>query len=185
MGIVGGVRKQLQKRAPPLSSYTWIEDDVPEYLPFPGGPTWITQSIEESVRYSISQPESFREWLSTATTGSGGTVHYGPNHRLGIPAFAHEFHCLRALRVLLDDDGVPEGHELSHSEHCLSYLREHTLCAADGTLEPGDSFSRNYTAQMVIREQRCIAVDPYAEAMISVEREWTEFQSMNAIVTSS
>lgn len=54
----------------------------------------------------------------------------------------HQFHCLDALRhavlALHDPDAVhTEGaHAGKHAQHCLNYLRQTILCAADTTLEP-------------------------------------------------
>ena len=96
--------------------------------------------MEESVRFSISQPEAALEWLWISTVGDSGNVHIGPNARFGVVGVTHEQHCLRAIRHTLDAVDVPlSGHALHHSEHCLSFLREHTLCAADITLEPAFS----------------------------------------------
>ncbi len=173
----------LRRFAQHVRASAWIEDDVPEYLPVPGGPTWLSQSIEESVRYGLHEQEAHREWLYTVTAAEGGNVRLGPNHRYAIPSFAHQHHCLRALRTLLDEDDMPSGYVLNHAEHCLSVLRQHTLCAADARLERGDTFSRNFTAQRVFAERKCMNMEPYYETLRSLRTEWVGFRSMNMNMT--
>ena len=98
-----------------------------------GGAKWIP---EESVRYALTSPEAFDEWLWTATAGDGN-VHYGPGRRLFVVAVTHELHCLRSYRAALAQDAVPHGHhQLAHLTHCLNFFRTSTLCAADTTLDP-------------------------------------------------
>ncbi|RDX40718.1 hypothetical protein OH76DRAFT_307606 [Lentinus brumalis] len=176
IGIVHGVREQLQKRAPPFATYTWIEDDVPEYFPVSGGRTLVPTSIEESVRYGIQEPEASYEWAYNAPVGEGGNVRLGPNHRLFVTSFAHQLHCLLTFRTLLNDEGIPDGRALHHSEHCLSFLRQHTLCAADTTLEPDDTFSRNFTSQRVIADRKCVRTESYYETTRDMWMEWVAFK---------
>ena len=189
LSFVKDLRSVLETRDPPLSHYStyhngpghtiptdistgFIEDDVPERLPLLNARPTVLMSIEESTRYSIDQPESFDEWLWTATAGDGGNVRLGPNGRLFTTAYTHELHCLRSIRKLLAEDDVPKGRELAHAEHCLSFLRQHALCAADATLEPGDAFSRNFTASRVTVERQCKDVEAFYDTMWKYWQNW-------------
>ncbi|KAI0041335.1 hypothetical protein FA95DRAFT_1501640, partial [Auriscalpium vulgare] len=69
-------------------------------------------------------------------------VHLGGHHRYFSISLTHEIHCLNALRDALEDDKAPVGHAAGHLAHCLSYLRQSTLCAADTTLEPVDMMAQ-------------------------------------------
>ena len=67
-------------------------------------------------------------------------VHLGPENRVFIVAMLHELHCLRSIRVAVEE-GIAGDDE--HLQHCFNYLRKWILCSADVTLEPGDFRSRN------------------------------------------
>ncbi|KAI0631477.1 hypothetical protein C8Q77DRAFT_1074553 [Trametes polyzona] len=170
-------RTLFSKRPPPLSHYTWIEDDVPERMPLVNARPNVLMSIEESVRYGVHAPESYHEWLWTSTVDDGGNVHLGPNHRFFVTALTHQQHCLRSLRTALDADGIPEGVALHHSEHCLSLLREQTLCAADFSLEPGDAFARNFTAEPVLMERECMDVEAFYDTQWTRWNDWLSFKA--------
>ena len=137
-------------------------------------------SVEESVRYDIGAPEAFQEWLWTSTPHDMGNTHMGPNNRIGVIALTHQQHCLRALRTALDADEVPTDHALHHAEHCLSFLRESTLCAADITLEPGDAFTRNFTAERVGGERECMDAEAFYASMLTRWNEWVEVRDQTA-----
>ena len=152
----------------------FIEDDVPERLPLQGARPSVLLSIEESVRYALAAPEAADEWLWTTTAGDGGNVRLGPRGRLFTTAYTHQLHCLRALRTALAAAGPPEGAELAHTEHCLSFLRQHALCAADGTLEPGDAFARNATAERVGVVRECRDVEAFYDSMWTYWTRWLD-----------
>ena len=139
-------------------------------------------SIEESVRYSIDSPEASLEWLYTATAHDMGNTHLGPpdRARIGVVALAHQLHCLRSLRAALAEEGVPEGHALHHAEHCLSFLRESTLCAADTTLEQGDAFGRNFTEERIGGERECMDAEAFYASMLTRWNEWVEVRNQTA-----
>ncbi|KAI0325748.1 hypothetical protein GY45DRAFT_1329856 [Cubamyces sp. BRFM 1775] len=174
--------KAFARRPPPPSHYTWIEDDVPERLSLVNPRPKVLMPLEESVRFGIHEPPSDAEWLWQSTPDDGGNVHLGPNHRFFVIALTHQQHCLRAFRVALDADEVPTGHSLHHAEHCLSFLREHTLCAADVTLEPGDAFTRNFTAERVTGEMECMDVEAFYATMGKQWHEWLGFKEQHPTV---
>ena len=55
-----------------------------------------------------------------------------------------------------------------HAKHCIDYLRQVIMCAADGTLEPGDDTTRHITGMNVVHECR-----DYDEV-----RRWSEEQRL-------
>ena len=75
---------------------------------------------------------------------------------------------------------MPEGHALHHAEHCLSFLRESTLCAADTTLESGDAFGRNFTAERVGSERECMDAEAFYASMLTRWNEWVEVRDQTA-----
>ena len=133
-------------------------------------------SMEESVRYDIRAQEAFLEWTWTSTLYDQGSTHMGPNNRMGTLGITHQQHCIRSLRTGLDAEEVLEGHDLHHAEHCLSYLREATLCAADITLEPGDAFTRNFTAERVMGDRKCMDAEAFYASMAARWNEWVEYR---------
>lgn len=59
-----------------------------------------------------------------------------------------------------------------HLEHCLNYLREVALCAADITLEPGDFTERNFDLHRTGATHMCR--DPKRLYEL-VENNWAEW----------
>ncbi|PIL34537.1 hypothetical protein GSI_03315 [Ganoderma sinense ZZ0214-1] len=169
-------RRVAVARPPPLNHYSFIDEDYIPRMPLPsarrGGAKWIP---EESVRYALTSPEAFDEWLWTATVGDGN-VHFGPNRRLFVVSVTHQMHCLRSVRVALENEGIPHGHAVGHLTHCLNFMRMHTLCAADTTLEPPDAFARNYTRERAGGEHVCMDWDAFYRDMRTNYLEWDEFR---------
>ena len=154
----------------------YIEDDVPEFFPLRNARQHVLMSMEESVRYGIDEPQSYLEWLWTSTADDQGNIHIGPNHRFGVPSLTQQQHCLRGLRTVLAGVDILEGHDLHHTEHCLSFLREHTLCAADITLEPGDVFARNFTTERVTHDRECLDAEAFYASMWDQWTRWSNFK---------
>ena len=138
-----------------------------------GGAKWVP---EESVRYALTSPEAFDEWLWTATVGDGN-VHFGANRRLFVVSVTHQMHCLRSVRVALEDAGIPHGHAVGHLTHCLNWIRMSTLCAADTTLEPPDVLVRNHTAERAGAEHVCMDWPGFYDEM---ETNWIQWQEARA-----
>ena len=134
----------------------------------------VVMSIEESTRYSVTAPEADLEWFWTSTLDDKHHIRVGPNHRMGIISLFHQQHCLGKLRIALAQESVPGGYIRNHCEHCLSFMREHILCAADITLESGDAFARNFTAERVTGERECMDVEAFYENMSEQWDRWVE-----------
>ncbi|OCH86033.1 hypothetical protein OBBRIDRAFT_814804 [Obba rivulosa] len=164
--LVNVARRLALSRDRPLEQYTFVDEDVPGRLPLPSARPAVHLLVEESVRYSLSSPEAELEWLYTATRGDGN-VRLGSPKRLFSVALSHELHCLRTIRAALDDDGSPAGPALSHIIHCFNFLREHTLCAVDATLEPPDALDRDFATQRIQGvERRCADWPAIYDAMM-------------------
>ena len=129
-------------------------------------------SLEESVHYVVDEPQSYLEWLYTATPEDEGSVRLGPYHRFLNVALTHEMHCLRYFREELAANGFPSN--IHHAEHCLSMLREFTLCAADTALERGDQFQRNYTVDRVTGEHECMDIELFYGTLWKLWNKWVD-----------
>lgn len=97
--------------------------------------------VEESVHYSLTDPEAHAEWMYGTPYG-GGTYRVGTINRTLVGTMFHQLHCVRTMRKLLAEGDTVTDH---HAQHCLRYLREEILCEANTTLEPGDFTTSNFT----------------------------------------
>ncbi|EMD31798.1 hypothetical protein CERSUDRAFT_127175 [Gelatoporia subvermispora B] len=160
-------------RDKPLEQYTFIDEDVPTRLPLPSMRNAVALLVQDSVHYPLSAPEAQLEWWSTAV--GDGNVHLGPSNRLFSVALAHQLHCLRTIRRLLDTESSPTGALQSHTVHCLNLLREHTLCAADSTLEPDDAFDGNVVSGDTTYGRRCA---DWLATNDALQQDYLQFSTM-------
>lgn len=72
-----------------------------------------------------------------------GYVHLGSERRWFAISMFHQLHCVNIFRKSLSDPAI-DGTNENHVQHCMSYLRQFFLCAADDTLEPGDFEKKEY-----------------------------------------
>lgn len=92
--------------------------------------------MEETVHYS---PNASEDWNSMMPAGSEGFVRLGPQKRLFGVSMYHQLHCLATLQRSTTSTRSLESFgqfEREHLRHCLSYLRQMFLCAANVRLEP-------------------------------------------------
>ncbi|KAI0311938.1 hypothetical protein OF83DRAFT_706430 [Amylostereum chailletii] len=106
--------------------------------------SYIRATFEESVHFTLEDPESEKEWLQTSPYGSG-IIRLGPHNRTFVVAMFHEIHCLRNFRdaYIASRDNTDWG----HVQHCLNYVRQLALCSADVTLERGDFMMRDFATE--------------------------------------
>jgi hypothetical protein len=90
-------------------------------------------------------------WYALTTTGEGH-VRLGPDDRIFAVTMYHELHCLRVLNLAFSKSHVAS---VSHIKHCLGYLRQNALCAADLTLELGDFEQRDFDVERVGATHTC------------------------------
>ncbi|GJE86351.1 hypothetical protein PsYK624_024310 [Phanerochaete sordida] len=125
------------------AEYSWELDDYPPYLPLDLGEP-VVMVLEDSRHYSLNSSDADAEWLSIYPGGQLGFVHLGPQKRFFSLSLYHQIHCLDSLRhaILAQGHGGGQQHghtakrDVEHSAHCLNYLRQTVMCAADLTLEP-------------------------------------------------
>ncbi|KAH9914377.1 uncharacterized protein BXZ73DRAFT_92816 [Epithele typhae] len=170
--ILQPINKALSRRPPPHSHFTFVEDDVPERLHVANARPHVLMRIEESARYNITAPNAYLEWLYTATPADQGNVRLGPLHRIFNVNMFHQLHCLRAMRKVLAEEDELSASSTHHMEHCLAILKDHTLCAADASLEPGEPFDRDFATEREWGEMKCLDVEAYYATMWDHWTEW-------------
>ncbi|KAF9228292.1 hypothetical protein BS17DRAFT_773426 [Gyrodon lividus] len=171
-------KEVASSRSRPVDHYSFIDDDYPTYLPM--SQRRLPMSVEESVRFSLSQPEAPEEWLWVSTSGDHN-VRLGPNDRMLNVAMTHEQHCMIIMQKALQLDDLGEG-LMEHTMHCLTYFRQATLCAADITLEPHDVLSRNYTLRRNGGTHQCFDWPALYDVMHTNWKEWKHKLSLNSSV---
>ena len=128
----------------------WIEDDYPPTLDLApeeyglnlGEP--VAMVLEDSRHYPADGPEADAEWWSINPGESSGFVRLGPNRRFFGLSMYHQIHCIDSIRFAMlgrmhparEVEGMNTRRQVNHAHHCLNYLRQSVLCAADLTLEP-------------------------------------------------
>lgn len=164
------------QRERPLSHYTFIEDDLPTSLSLMSPRPAVMMSMEETTRYSLTNPEGSDEWLWAGPVGDQ-EVRLGPNNRFFSLAFTHELHCMqRMFGILQREEAIPED-EAGHSTHCLNVLRHSVLCGADITLEPPDVLTRNISSERFIADYQCVDWQAMYKAM---RKNWLEWKGQRA-----
>ena len=134
-------------------------------------------TVEESVHYSLTDPEASDEWLWTAPIGDNH-IRLGPSKRMFSVSMFHQLHCLRAMREAMEK-GIGSFHraQREHIHHCFNYIRQRTLCSADVTLEPGDVFARNFTTERIGATHTCRDWEP---SYGMVNEKWLEWRQYKA-----
>jgi hypothetical protein len=115
----------------------YIGDDFPLWLEEDLHPVEMT--FAETSRYTLSGPLADAEWDSIRKGNYQGYLRLGPERRIFAVSMLHQLHCVNTLRrglTQLDEESQKKNKH--HVQHCLSYLRQFFLCAADTTLEPYD-----------------------------------------------
>jgi hypothetical protein len=111
----------------------FIEDDFP--ISHPLKLKEVAMLVEDTQHYQLDNDS---EWESIFPR-SGGFVHLGAEETpYGLSMF-HQLHCLDMIRTSLLSVSASQNSSLPfpiHTKHCLGYLRQMVLCAADTHLEP-------------------------------------------------
>ncbi|KAH9914383.1 uncharacterized protein BXZ73DRAFT_55016 [Epithele typhae] len=165
----------MAQRPPPHSSYSWIEDDIPDTLHIPNPRPRVAMNLEDSVHFARGAPNASLAWMYSIspTRSLQGDVHYGSADR-GLNALVfHELHCLNWVRLALEEEGVPApGLEEWHMTHCLNMVKDFTLCAADIELERGHIAGRNFDVEKDGGERSCMDVEGLYGYMQEQWEEW-------------
>ncbi|KAK0486111.1 hypothetical protein IW261DRAFT_1559536 [Armillaria novae-zelandiae] len=135
-----------------ISDYTFIGDDFPYTFPIAHNLSTVAMQVEESVHFSLHDPNSHAEWQSVLPA-SVGTVILGPYNRSFVVPMFHELHCT----VLLFESFAPntEKPHWGHIKHCMNYIRQWALCRADLTLERGSFEQRDFVKERVGAMHAC------------------------------
>lgn len=131
----------------------------------------VTMELEESVHYSLNNPEAYDEWVYGIPYG-GGTYRVGALNRALVVSKFHQLHCIRTMHKILVEGGPHQ-----HAEHCLRYLREEILCEANTTLEPGDFTTTNFTEKRAGATYVC---RDWTQVYKEVEENWRVWRALKA-----
>ena len=195
--LSNAAREVALRRERPLSSYSqsvnsrlgskshvlrtaFLGDDYPLLFPAKGAKQGLRMSVEESVHYTLLDPQSPDEWLYISSVGDGH-LRLGPGYRMFGVGFTHQQHCLQYLIAMLRNQHPVHGAQKIHTEHCLNHIRQYVLCDADITLEPADVFSRNWTTERWIGEHQCV---DWKTVMAEFEESWLDWEGMKNEITS-
>lgn len=122
----------------------WIGNDFPTWWNVDWSP--VEMEFGETVNYPLDGELGDRQWNSMRSRNYQGYIRLGPEHRLMAVDMFHQLHCVNTFRKALIRPHDVDANE-HHILHCLHYLRQLFLCAADTTLEPYDFLAVNYTLQ--------------------------------------
>ncbi|EMD34969.1 hypothetical protein CERSUDRAFT_107019 [Gelatoporia subvermispora B] len=92
----------------------------------------VALEVVDSDRYGVQDDN---DWASVIPVGHG-FVRLGPDYYA--VSMYHQMHCLNSFRRMFTQarNESRAAHDAEHVLHCLTYLRQMVLCAADATLEP-------------------------------------------------
>ncbi|THH08336.1 hypothetical protein EW146_g9027 [Bondarzewia mesenterica] len=147
-----------------VHEYTYVGDDFPENYPMPELLEPVLLTVEESTHYPLAGADALKQWASTAPRSIGYVRLGAPQRTLCVSMF-HQLHCLRALRLRIDE-GVGS---LAHAQHCLNYLRQMVLCSPDLTLEPFDPLKRDFEVQRTGATHEC---RDWRTVYAEIDRNW-------------
>lgn len=163
-----------------MMSIAYIAEDHPLRLPIER--KLIKMVAEESVRYSITDPEAEMEWLWTGPVGDH-SIRLGSEQRGFTIAMFHQLHCLRITREALmfnNWTAFPHGAR-EHLNHCFTYIRMWTLCDADTTLEPGDFTKRNFTLERTGGTHTCYDWEAVYDRVNEGWDQWEEYRIAHGV----
>ena len=125
-----------------LSPIAYIGDDFPAQLPLKLPSSGLVLTTGKP-HFSLLADD---DWATLFPAEDGdGFIALGPHNRTFLVSMVHQMHCLDAFRVGFATNRTAES--AHHVEHCLRYMRQAVLCAADATLE---------SAQPVYRDGRWV-----------------------------
>ncbi|PSS34214.1 hypothetical protein PHLCEN_2v1724 [Hermanssonia centrifuga] len=133
-------------------------------------------AIENSRHYQVDGPDVQLEWDSIYPGGDLGFIRLGPRKRFFGLSLYHQIHCLESLREAILGQGHGEGHSgVDHSSHCLNYLRQTVLCAADLTLEPEITEGTQDVGEGIAVTHVC---RDWGEVHAFVQRNWEQWEAL-------
>ncbi|KAI0057083.1 hypothetical protein BV25DRAFT_1841935 [Artomyces pyxidatus] len=175
--LARGLKALAATRDRPPEHYSMVGEDYPARLPLPRARRAVRLLTEDSARYALATPEAHKEWIYMSTVGDNN-AHLGGRQRYFSLAITHEIHCLNALRDALADVDPPEGRSAGHLAHCLSYLRQATLCRADTTLEGAEVMEDGNRGPQGGAEHVCVDWDAFYEEMKQNWLSWGRWKKL-------
>ncbi|EJD45503.1 hypothetical protein AURDEDRAFT_64321, partial [Auricularia subglabra TFB-10046 SS5] len=111
-----------------------IGEDHPEYLIKPDKVPEVTVVIDYDARfpYAFDTDAPPYRWTGRYDDPKNWLI-LGPRMHAYRPVMAHKLHCVQIIHDAIQTADPDPFFE--HVQHCLSYLRQTTLCEADLTLE--------------------------------------------------
>lgn len=162
---------------------SYSDINYPLHLPVP--PTDpVVMSLHESARFTLAHNDTVGddEWASILYYAAEGRIQFGPEHRAFMPAYFHQFHCLRGLQrsiVFPGDRG--DVNQLKgpdeHVQHCLNYLRQTFLCNAAESIERGDFMTGRLEVGTFADELVCENWEAVFDAMMENHAEFMEWNA--------
>lgn len=138
----------------------------------------VQMTVENSTHYPIQGPSAKSEWDSVYPR-SYGFVRLGPNHRTMCVSMFHQLHCVEKMRLALNDPEDPIA-TIPHLQHCMNFIRQMMLCAADTTLEPADEVVRDESGREVGTRASGVGVThtcrDWTTVYETVEQNWDAWQ---------
>lgn len=150
----------------------YIDDDFPVSLPLQLKE--VAMFVEDTEHYQLDDAS---EWATLFPT-SLGFVHLGPEQvPFGLSMF-HQLHCLDMIRTsLLLASQNKSLASPKHARHCLGYLRQMALCAADTHLEPVVPYLSKKAVDLS-RMHRCWDWSAVYAELERNEKEWREHKKV-------
>ncbi|KAF7799953.1 hypothetical protein EIP86_011196 [Pleurotus ostreatoroseus] len=141
-------------------------------------------SLYESIHFPLAYNETAgdRDWASIVAYTREGRLQFGSQKRAFMPAYFHQFHCLRGIQrniVFPGDRGdvnllkAPD----EHVHHCLNYLRQLFICSAADSIEKGDFMDSSFDEGIVGGDLIC---QDWETVFREMERNYDEFEEWNA-----
>lgn len=136
--VLAALLSRKAEKSTPVEIHHAASRAVPSYLIPPSVMPHVALDVEESVHFGIGKV-AMSDWEEGVEAFPWFKI--GPSHHMAAPTIYHERHCLRLIHRALFPHLVYDKTSNGHAQHCLSYLRQMTLCHPDLTLEPPDVLS--------------------------------------------
>jgi len=168
----------LQSATPgtsPIVEHTYVGDSYPARWELPAFAGPVEMTFAESDAYALDGPFADALWMSNRRLSThAGYARFGPERRVFALSMFHQLHCINTMRRALahPDDKEANG---EHVQHCLSYLRQFFLCAADDVLEPGDFTARDFSVDRLSHTRVCRDWSAVYDAAADNWDDWVQF----------
>ena len=132
----------------------------------------VEMTLEESMRFISKGDDPVETWSRNVPPGLG-YLRLGPDHRIFAVAMYHQLHCLFQISYALSHQRGGSA----HLHHCLDYIRQNVLCAADPTLEPDDFTQQNFTVERVGLTRVCRDWSAVNDFAVENHLDWLDYKA--------